>query len=214
MQNSRNMDEKKRKAPEESQSTPPDTLVPGSDVPNKRRKVASNAISSPPSHQLLVHAAEPEASKEVRETRGEEGNEDTPKRAIDADREPTVRSKQKAKVHPPSKTARIIKLAPNRPFPKEQSGPTGPHSSKKEEKNSICVTRRVALGAYLRQCVELVKVDGQVTQFRNAMCHTHGIEVSVRLKYMQCRRRFRMPFCYRHHCPPCSRLVLLISKPK
>lgn len=43
------------------------------------------------------------------------------------------------------------------------SNPTGPWSQRGEGKNKIAITRRLELGAYLRRCVELVKVDGCVT---------------------------------------------------
>ncbi len=160
-------DRKKRKAPEESQSTPPHTLTRGLHVPNKRRKVAPGATTN----QLRNHATKPKASEETNETSGEDNDEDTPKRPVDANREPCVRSKQKVEAHLPPKTPRIIKLTPKRPSPKVglSGGATGPRSSRKEGKNMISVTRRVALGAYLRQCVELIKVDGYVTKFRTLL---------------------------------------------
>lgn len=59
---------------------------------------------------------------------------------------------------------KIRKLAPPRPFPTVPTSvsATGPKSQHKKGKNWICITRRTALGAYLRRCKELVMKDGYV----------------------------------------------------
>lgn len=62
------------------------------------------------------------------------------------------------------KSVKVRKLVPPRPFPTVPSGSsaTGPKSAHGEGKNRICITRRTALGAYLRRCKELVLKDGYV----------------------------------------------------
>lgn len=56
----------------------------------------------------------------------------------------------------------ITKLVPPRPFPTVPTSvaATGPHSSHREGRNLICLTRRTKLGAYMRRCKNLLLQDG------------------------------------------------------
>ncbi|CAE6437909.1 unnamed protein product [Rhizoctonia solani] len=58
-----------------------------------------------------------------------------------------------------------VKLKPQRPVPTVHpaSNVTGPRSSHKEGKNTICITRSTKLGAYLRRCKSLILDDGYDT---------------------------------------------------
>ncbi|KAG6900457.1 hypothetical protein C0993_010504 [Termitomyces sp. T159_Od127] len=62
----------------------------------------------------------------------------------------------------PQRKRRINKLVPPRPFPTVPTSvsATGPRSAHKEGKNLICVTRKTALGAYLRRCKDVILKDG------------------------------------------------------
>lgn len=63
------------------------------------------------------------------------------------------------------KKRRINKLVPPRPFPTVPTSvsASGPRSAHKEGKNLICVTRKTALGAYLRRCKDVIVKDGCVS---------------------------------------------------
>ncbi|KAK0450433.1 uncharacterized protein EV420DRAFT_1274908, partial [Desarmillaria tabescens] len=54
------------------------------------------------------------------------------------------------------------RLSAPRPFPivPASVSATGPRSAHKEGKNLICITRKTALGAYMRRCKDLVLKDG------------------------------------------------------
>ncbi|KAG6845214.1 hypothetical protein H0H87_012541 [Tephrocybe sp. NHM501043] len=69
------------------------------------------------------------------------------------------------------KKRRINKLVPPRPFPTVPTSvsATGPRSAHKEGKNFICITRKTALGAYMRRCKDIVLKDGYKTLHFNAM---------------------------------------------
>ncbi|KAG6898236.1 hypothetical protein C0992_002250 [Termitomyces sp. T32_za158] len=71
----------------------------------------------------------------------------------------------------PQKKRRINKLVPPRPFPTVPTSvsATGPRSAHKEGKNLICVTRKTALGAYLRRCKDVIIKDGYKTLHFSAM---------------------------------------------
>ncbi|KAG6861656.1 hypothetical protein C0995_013658 [Termitomyces sp. Mi166 len=71
----------------------------------------------------------------------------------------------------PQKKRRINKLAPPRPFPTVPTSvsATGPRSAHKEGKNFICITRKTALGAYLRRCKDVVLKNGYKTLHFSAM---------------------------------------------
>jgi hypothetical protein len=64
---------------------------------------------------------------------------------------------------PPASPKRVVnKLKPPRPFstvPTSVSA-TGPRSAHKEGKNYICITRKTALGAYMRRCKDVIIKDG------------------------------------------------------
>ncbi|KAF8061637.1 hypothetical protein FPV67DRAFT_1422889, partial [Lyophyllum atratum] len=66
---------------------------------------------------------------------------------------------------------RINKLAPPRPFPTVPTSvsATGPRSAHKEGKNIICLTRKTALGAYMRRCKDVILKDGYKTLHFSAM---------------------------------------------
>ncbi|KAG5649583.1 hypothetical protein H0H81_002997 [Sphagnurus paluster] len=66
---------------------------------------------------------------------------------------------------------RINKLAPPRPFPTVPTSvsATGPRSAHKEGKNFICLTRKTALGAYMRRCKDIILKDGYKTLHFSAM---------------------------------------------
>ncbi|KAG6918014.1 hypothetical protein DXG01_016866 [Tephrocybe rancida] len=69
------------------------------------------------------------------------------------------------------KKRRINKLVPPRPFPTVPTSvsATGPRSAHKEGKNFICITRKTALGAYMRRCKDIVLKDGYKTLHFSAM---------------------------------------------
>ncbi|KAG6865676.1 hypothetical protein C0991_000446 [Blastosporella zonata] len=69
------------------------------------------------------------------------------------------------------KRRRINKLVPPRPFPTVPTSvsATGPRSAHKEGKNFICITRKTALGAYMRRCKDIVLKDGYKTLHFSAM---------------------------------------------
>ncbi|GLB35464.1 hypothetical protein LshimejAT787_0210290 [Lyophyllum shimeji] len=72
---------------------------------------------------------------------------------------------------PAPRRRRINKLAPPRPFPTVPTSvsATGPRSAHKEGKNIICVTRKTALGAYMRRCKDVILKDGYKTLHFSAM---------------------------------------------
>jgi ribonuclease P/MRP protein subunit RPP20 len=63
---------------------------------------------------------------------------------------------------PTKKRPNIRKLAPPRPWPTVPTSvsATGPRSAHTEGKNYICVTRKSALGMYLRRCRDVIMKDG------------------------------------------------------
>ncbi|KAG7453003.1 uncharacterized protein BT62DRAFT_41093 [Guyanagaster necrorhizus] len=63
------------------------------------------------------------------------------------------------------------RLSAPRPFPivPASVSATGPRSAHKEGKNLICVTRKMALGAYMRRCKDLALRDGYKTLHLSAM---------------------------------------------
>ncbi|KIL68531.1 hypothetical protein M378DRAFT_158332 [Amanita muscaria Koide BX008] len=58
---------------------------------------------------------------------------------------------------------RLRKLVPPRPWAVNPSNTTGPRSAR-QCKNYISLTRKTALGAYLRRCKSLILDDGCVTK--------------------------------------------------
>lgn len=92
----------------------------------------------------------------------------------DTDNDPMARKKQRL-ANPAGATSdvsaqsqpqvhhRTRKLVPPRPWPNNPAAdnPTGPRSAK-EGKNFINLTRKTALGAYMRRCKGLILDDGYV----------------------------------------------------
>lgn len=140
------------------------------------RKRKTDANSSDSSKRLKLTMASG-ASKAVRVTAAE----DEP---VTADDRPTDSEQDRggtAETQPPQtdsrvpKKRRINKLVPPRPFPTVPTSvsATGPRSAHKEGKNFICLTRKTALGAYIRRCKDVILKDGYVPYFCSYYRHVY-----------------------------------------
>lgn len=116
---------------------------------NKRVKISSPAVSQKTRHRNDSPALAPEGTQ----------TRDDPRSSTGPD----------PRTLPPSAPSstpglKLRKLAPPRPFPTVPASvnATGPRSAHHEGKNFIAVTRKTALGAYLRRCKDAVVKDGWV----------------------------------------------------
>ncbi|KAF8309965.1 uncharacterized protein EI90DRAFT_2983713 [Cantharellus anzutake] len=175
-----NINKKKRKAPSGPHPTPTEVVEQGIAVPAKRRKVAPEGDPGSGPKTPLLHGRAKTVSRattgnsKLGAKKQKNKVEKVDKGPKTPNRKPPVSEKQEANAPTSAKArplSKIIKLTPNRPFPKvaPSESATGPLSNREKGKNHICVTRRVALGAYLRRCVELIKVDGYRTIIIHAM---------------------------------------------
>ncbi|KAH0584427.1 hypothetical protein H2248_009968 [Termitomyces sp. 'cryptogamus'] len=124
----------------------------------KRPRLASTSQKQPAQHMTPV------AKRSVTTT-------EIPTQILDRNTSATLEAQTMRPDSRPQKKRRINKLVPPRPFPTVPSSvsATGPRSAHKEGKNLICITRKTALGAYLRRCKDVVLKDGYKTLHFSAM---------------------------------------------
>ncbi|TFK34850.1 hypothetical protein BDQ12DRAFT_726513 [Crucibulum laeve] len=128
------------------------------DVENseKRPKVTSDASSDAiqtPAKPTQIDSTAPSTKGKGKVKEKVQGTSNTPE---------AEESKQKR---------RIIKLVPPRPWPTVPTSmsATGPASAHREGRNFICLTRKTALGAYMRRCKDLIIKEGYKTLHLSAM---------------------------------------------
>ncbi|KAF5386957.1 hypothetical protein D9615_001943 [Tricholomella constricta] len=137
----------------------------------KKRKIDSITHDSSKRLKLTTASGASQAVRVTTTTEEPETMDNNATQVSEQDKGHTIETRPPQTDSGAPKKRRINKLVPPRPFPTLPTSvsATGPRSAHKEGKNFICLTRKTALGAYMRRCKDIILKDGYKTLHFSAM---------------------------------------------